>query len=447
MNNKLLFKLLISLAILSALVAGSFVLYDFIKVQETFPPKTLIGNIDVSNLTAQDATAKVNNGNLSDIFIGSISLVNSKESFSFSPEDLGVYTLGAETVKQAFELSHKSSYFKDLSARLRGKYSVFPGKFSIVPEKAKDIILELAQQTNTPSMDARIIINEKTGGYNIFPEKPGRKLDVEKTIETLKREIENGNRTAHLSIIYFSQPRITEQMLREAPPVHRLSAYTTYYGSHDSPNRIHNIKLIASWVDNTLLLPNEVLSLTDKIGDFTAERGFREAYVIMKGELVPQLGGGTCQIGTTLYNAVEYADLEVLSRRNHSFYFNIYPLGRDATVYPGSADFKFKNNSGHPILIKAIANDKKLSFRLYGTKTGKDVKFSSPKIFAYSSPEAKFVPTTLRRVIASDAPFRTVVIRTVKNASGEVVKEETIRSYYKLYGEKSNVPIRRREVR
>ncbi len=447
MNKNLFFKLLIVLALLSALAAGSLLLYDFLKTREKFPPRTLIGRVDVSELTAEEASLKLSRSNISDLLPGEILFEASKESFSFSPKDLGVFVLAPETVKQAFDLSHKGGYFENLSQRLAGKYQVLPGKFSFVPEKAGEIIEEIAQQTNTPSVDAKIVLDEKTGGYHIYPDKPGKKLRAAQTLDNLKKSLEKGETSVALNIEYVAEPRITEKDLRAHPPVYRISAYTTYYGKHDSPNRIHNIKLIASWLNNTLLMPNDVLSLTEKIGDFTAERGFKEAFVIMNNELVPQLGGGTCQIGTTLYNAVALADLSVISRRNHSFYFNIYPLGRDATVYPGSADFKFKNSSGYPMLIKAVATNRKLSFRIYGTPSGKKVMFSSPSIYLYSTWESSYRPATLRQVIASDAPFRTVLTRTVYDGAGKVLKTETIRSYYKLYGEKSNVPIKRPEPR
>ena len=110
-------------------------------------------------------------------------------------------------------------------------------------------------------------------------------------------------------------------------------------------------------MDNALLLPGDTFSLANAIGDFTAERGFKEAFVIYGGELVPMLGGGTCQIGTTLYNSLQLADIKILERKNHSFYFNIYPLGRDATVYPGQLDLRFQNDTGYPILIKTIATN------------------------------------------------------------------------------------------
>jgi len=157
-------------------------------------------------------------------------------------------------------------------------------------------------------------------------------------------------------------------------------------------------------------------------------------------------GGGTCQIGTTLYNTVALADLKILQRRNHSFYFNIYPLGRDATVYPPQVDFKFMNDSGYPILIKAVATNKRLSFRIYGTPSEKKVEFS-PAAVTGRSRSGNFVPMTLKQVIALDVPFKTLVTRTVYDKDGNKVKEEEVHSYYKLYGEKDNVPIARPEPR
>ena len=447
MPKNLLFKLLIVLAILSALIAGSFVLYDYIKTQEKFPLKTFIGYVDVSGLTANEAALKLSQSEIEDLLPGSIIFYASKETFSFSPRDLGVYVLGQDTVSQAFRYAHQNGYFVNLTDRIKGKYMVLPAKFSFVPEKAQEIILEIGEQVNSPAVNATIKLDEKTGGYHISPDRSGRKLKVAESLLNFKKSLEKGQLVSSLAIEQLEPPKITEKDLRTFPPVNRISAYTTYYGAHDSPNRIHNIKLIASWLDNTLMLPGEELSLTNKIGDFTAERGFLEAYVIINKELVPELGGGTCQIGTTLFNAVALADLDVLSRRNHSFYFNIYPLGRDATIYPGSADFKFKNSSGHSILIKAVATNSKLSFRIYGTPSGNKVEFSKPEILMYSTQEAAFRPATLRTIIANDLPFRTIVKRTVTDKNGKPIKEETIRSYYKLYGDKANVPIKRAEPR
>ena len=118
----------------------------------------------------------------------------------------------------------------------------------------------------------------------------------------------------------------------------------------------------------------------------------------------------------------------------------------DAGVYPGQLDFRFSNDTKHPVLIKSVATNKRLSFRIYGTSTGKTVKVSPAAIMGRGK-GGVFVPMSLRQVIAYDVPFRTSVVRTVYDKEGNKIKEEVIGSYYKLYGEKSNVPIRRPESR
>ena len=439
-------KVLIAAAILSSLVALTLLAVDYFKTKDAFPPKTFICRQDVSFLSREEAILKLRQAPPENLFPPTFVFQNTGESFAFPAQDLGIHVLPEETVDAAFSTTHKDSYIRELRKRLSRNYLVLSPRLAFNEVQARKIIAELAQKINSPPKDASVQLDETTGGYHIARDFPARQLLTEETLSACQKALFEGQAALPLLIDYAVLPRITEAELRAHPPVYRLSAFTTYYGKHDSPNRIHNIKLIASWLNNTILISDEVLSLAERIGDFSAERGFKEAFVILQGELVPQLGGGTCQIGTTLYNAVSLADLDIVSRRNHSFYFNIYPLGRDATVYPGQVDFKFKNNTGYPIMIKAVATDKKLSFRIYGTPTGKVVTFSYPSVLILDE-TGQFRPSSLREVIDTDRPFRTVVTRTVRDAQGKIIKEEAIRSYYKLYGEKNNVPIRRPEPR
>ena len=192
------------------------------------------------------------------------------------------------------------------------------------------------------------------------------------------------------------------------------------------------------------MMPGDILSVAEILGDVTEEQGFKEALVIIKNELVPQLGGGSCQIATTLFNAASLADLKIHQRRNHSFYFNIYPLGRDAAVYPGQVDFEFENDTDYPVLVKAQASDRKLSFKILGTPSGKKVKFSKLKIFGKND-KKKYVPMSLKKVIDEDRAFRIEIVRTVWDKLGKKIAEDMVISKYKLYGDKENVPIRRPE--
>lgn len=373
-----------------------------------------------------------------------VTLEADQQRLVFTPEALGIKIDYDETVRQAFALTHDESYLAQLRERLAKGPIRAPLILTADEGQLKNVIESLAGELAATPQDASILLREENGGYHIEPEILGREVEIQKTIESIKAALKEGKRILPVAVKLLA-PRVTEKLLRAFPPAHRLAAYTTYYGRHDSPNRIHNIKLIASWIDGTLLLSGETFSLAEKIGPFTPERGFKEAFVIYGGVLVPQLGGGTCQIGTTLYNAAALADLNIIERSNHSFYFNIYPLGRDATVYPGQKDLKFQNNTNHPVLLKAVATNRRLSFRVYGTPTGKTAKFSNPAVFLLEG--GRYRPATVKEVLEADAPFKTTVVRTVFNQAGQKLAEYVSNSYYKLYGEKTNVPIERPEPR
>lgn len=441
--NKLL-RVLGLIAVASTLVAGGLILFDFFQTREKFPPQTFIGQVNVSGLDQPRAVEKLKTLSLPQIFSPLITFEAEAFRFSFSPETVGISLNYDESIRNAFALTHREGYLKELRERLKSGPVQCPLIFTVDDSLIRGIIEALSDEFRSTPKDASIVLYEETGGYHIESEELGREVNVPETVATFKKRLAQGERAFPVVIVY-AYPKITEKALREFPPVQRLSAFTTYYGRHDSPNRIHNIKLIASWIDGTLLLPDEKFSVADAIGDFTPEKGFKEAFVIYGGVLVPMLGGGTCQIGTTLFNAAALSDLEILSRQNHSFYFNIYPLGRDATVYPGQKDLIFKNNTGHPILIKAVATNKRLSFRVYGTPTGKRVEFSAPAVYMLTA--SGYRPATVGQVLAADRPFKTFVTRTVYNAQGDKIKEEALHSFYKLYGEKSNVPIARPEPR
>ncbi|OGB88198.1 hypothetical protein A3H38_00415 [candidate division WOR-1 bacterium RIFCSPLOWO2_02_FULL_46_20] len=437
-------KIVGGFAITSVIVAMSFVSYDYIMTRHAFPAQTYIGNVDVSGLTQGEGIAKLKSLTLAQIFSPLITLETDNASFSFAPDELGVFVLYQDTVTNTFKITHKENYVAELKERIAKGEFVTPLILSIDETRLKAVLEELANEIRSSPKNATMLLYEETGGYHIESEDLGRELDVHKSVDIFKTALNQGKTSVPLELD-FTYPHVREKDLRAHPPAYRLSAYTTYYGKHDSPNRIHNIKLIASWIDDTILMPGERLSVADVIGDVTSEKGFKQAFVIVGGELVPLLGGGACQVATTLFNAVALADLKVLSRRNHSFYFSIYPLGRDAGVYPGQLDFQFKNDSGYPILIKSVYTNKRLSFRLYGTPDGKKVEFSPVSILGLSG--GKYVPMSLGRVIATDVPFKTFVTRTVWDKEGKEIKKEVISSFYKLYGEKTNVPVRRPEPR
>ena len=342
-------KILGIVALVLVVFSLSLIAYDFIKTRSGLPAKSFISGVDVSYLTKDQAVEKLQRYTASQLFSKLVTLETPTAFVHFAPEKIGIDIDRPASVKLAFRLSRRSNYFDELRYRMSEGATFTPLLFTVDEKRLSSVLSVLAEEIQAASKEATIKFEEKTGAYHITPDTPGQELNIKRTIASVKRGLLKGKKTFYLKIDYI-MARVTEEELRAHPPANYLAGYTTYYGSHDSKNRIHNIKLLAERADNTLLMPGETFSAVDLLGDVTEENGFKEAFVIINGELVPTLGGGACQIATTLYNAVSLADLEVLERKNHSFYFNIYPLGRDAAVYPGHIDLKFKNDASFPIL-------------------------------------------------------------------------------------------------
>jgi len=436
-----LLKIVTIIAAISVLLATSILVFDFVKIQKAFPARTFVGRLEITGLTRASAVEKLKKTSLNNVYTPLFTLEAEGRSFSFTPEELGIYLAEDKTIDYAFSLTHAGSYFKRLRERLLYGETIAPLMLGLNKEQFNNILSALKSSIETSPQNAGFELHEDTGEYNIEPEEIGRKVNISATYKKFEEAVKSG--TAFIPIaIDYTYPKVREKPIRDNPPINLLAEYTTVYGSHDSPNRIHNIKLIASWADGMLLLPGDKFSAVDLIGVVSPDKGFKEAYVISGGVLIPQLGGGACQVATTLYNTVLRADLKVNQRRNHSFYFSIYPLGLDAGVYPGQLDMKFENDSGYPLLIKTIATNKKLTFKLYGTPSGKKVAFSSVSILG-SDGKVK----TLKQVIHSSSSFKTFVTRTVTDAEGKEIKKETISSFYRLYGDGTNVPIKKRESR
>lgn len=147
----------------------------------------------------------------------------------------------------------------------------------------------------------------------------------------------------------------------------QLGTYTTRFNAGDT-NRSYNISLACKNINEIVLAPGDVFSYNDIVGPRTASRGFRTANVYVGNKVEDGIGGGICQVSSTLYNTVVLSDLKIVSRTNHSLPVSYVPMGRDATVSYGSIDFKFENNTSEPIKIVATARGGQNTISIYGKK-------------------------------------------------------------------------------
>ena len=150
--------------------------------------------------------------------------------------------------------------------------------------------------------------------------------------------------------ISSAQPQLTTAKAQALGITGTVGTYSTVYGG--DPNRIHNVQLVAHLVDGKLIAPGSTFSFNGATGERSAAKGFLEAPVIINGELQTGLGGGVCQVSTTVFNAAYDAGLPITARTNHALYISHYPLGRDATVNYPDTDLKFVNDTGHWLLVR-----------------------------------------------------------------------------------------------
>ena len=436
-----------ALALLCILIC--LVTWDFLFWTGRFPPNCYIEKIDVSGLSNLEALNRLRSADIDKAIDGTILLKLEDQILTYNPSDIGIFISPRRTINNSAFIAYRSNYIVDFSRRMLGSYKkqVIPLSLEVDRDTFKAVLEGLANNIDVPCRDATFkLLND--GRYKITKEKIGKQLNIKMTVANLQNALNRNERlaTMEVSMLY---PRVYANTLVKHPPKYLLSEYTTYYGSHDSPNRVHNIKVATGRLNNRIITSGETFSLLDNIGEFSLQRGFREAFVLYNGELDPQYGGGSCQIATTLYNTAMLAGLDIIERHNHGIYFTIYPLGRDASIYTGTRDLRIANNTSHPILISGTATDKKLTFKLYGTPTGRKVSFSRPMIFFEGE---KFNPYNvmteeaklkINEALLSGKPYSTYV--KVVLEEGGYSTEKVVRSYYKMTGDRENVKIVRPE--
>lgn len=204
--------------------------------------------------------------------------------------------------------------------------------------------------------------------YSVYPSENG--IDFTISVDEVKNMLneEKDEYVVPLKVLY---PNVTTNMLGTEAFPNLLSTYSTKY-STSAVDRTTNLKLAASKINGTVLMPGETFSYNKVVGERTIAAGYKEAPIYVSGKVVDGVGGGICQITTTLYNAVVYANLEIVERTNHQFVPSYAPASRDATVVYGAIDFKFKNNRDYPIKLVCSVSNGIANFQIFGLKSDND---------------------------------------------------------------------------
>lgn len=259
----------------------------------------------------------------------------------------------------------------------------------IEEEKNEDIILEI-YEVEPSDIDIEKIYNEvytepkdayyTKDPFEIFPHVNGINFDK----EAAKAILEQDKEEYEIPLI-ITTPKITTNKIGTEAFPDMLSTFSTRYDASNTP-RTTNLKLAMQKLNGVVVSPGETFSYNKTLGKRTAEAGYKEAGGFAGGKVVQTLAGGICQISSTLYDAVVYANLDIVERHNHMFLAGYVGAGKDATVVYGTYDFKFKNTRKYPIMIKTSIGSGVAQISIYGVKEEVEYEVEiSSKILSYIS--------------------------------------------------------------
>ncbi|MGB8453403.1 MAG: VanW family protein [Anaerocolumna sp.] len=244
---------------------------------------------------------------------------------------------------------------------------VYNLEFSVSDKEIKSFVKDKCSSYNVPAVNATV--KRENGGFVYTDHTVGSKLNVESTVDAIKTAVLDGWNHEDITIaatVEDDQPKYTKEMVEKCKD--KLGSFSTTYTT-SSEDRAGNLANGARLINNTVLYPGDVFSAYDKLNPFTTDNGYFEAGAYSNGKVIDSIGGGACQVTTTLYNAVLLSELEVVQRQSHSMTISYVDLSRDSAIAGTWKDLKFKNDTDFPIVIEAYTSGRTITFTIWGDET------------------------------------------------------------------------------
>lgn len=426
-------KILIVIAIFLMLLFISIMYFTNEYLNPKIHKGVKIEEVDVSYLSKEEALKKVKKITDNEINNKKINFYYDDNEINIGLKDFGYKLDLDKAIDEAYNYGRSKNVFGNyidlISSLLLKKNILADSSFNEI--KRDKVITNLGKEIFKSPVDAHAIINED-GSVKIADSEIGRYLDLNETKTLLDGDLLEKEKIQ--LPVYKTEPKIYSNYFDGIDKV--LGDFSTDYSSSIN-NRKENIKIASSKFNNLKLNPGDEISFNELVGEITEETGFKSATVIVGGEYESGIGGGICQVSTTLYNSLILSDLEILERHNHSRPINYVDLGTDAAVASGYKDLKFKNNTNNPILILADADGNKLNFKVLGNSSDRDyeVKIIAERL-GVVSPDVKTIYSDSipeGETVVRESGKRGYSYKTYKEIikNGEVLeKKEISNSYY-----------------
>jgi vancomycin resistance protein YoaR len=253
---------------------------------------------------------------------------------------------------------------------------------------AAGFLESLRDDTETYAKNARFIFNDDTKVLDLLtPAVIGRDLNITRTIENMNASLKDGRHHADLAFD-ITEPAVTDNKTGAELGITELVYAHTSYFRGSSSDRVQNIKTASASFHGLLIPPGGILSMSNELGDISLDNGYAEALIILGGQTITGVGGGVCQVSTTLFRTVYFAGYPILERYAHAYRVGYYEqtsggrdqnlAGLDATVFVPLVDFKFKNDTPYWLLMETYVNsNQSLTWKFYSTKDGRVVNHTT----------------------------------------------------------------------
>lgn len=292
-----------------------------------------------------------------------ITLYYGDARFHIEPQSIDFSIDIDATVDEAWNFGRRGTLWerlKNIRAASELGYRI-PVRIRYNENKLSYLLDQWRDSIDRPSRNATLSM--LTG--SIIPQEPGRQLEIEALRPLVVQALKSADSVSLPLPVKPLEPAITVADISQSGIRQLLASYTTAFNAKET-NRTANIRIAARKINGHIVYPGRTFSFNETVGPRDKDHGFKEALEIVDGEYVPGIGGGVCQVSSTLYNAIIMSNMGVVERYNHSKPLGYVTLGRDATVVYGVLDFKFANTSNSPVMIMAEMEGNKLVVGLFG---------------------------------------------------------------------------------
>ena len=327
--------------------------------------------VDLSGKTKEEAVTVLNDQLATLVNDKKITVTIGDKNFEIKYSDLGSTINADKTAEEALAYGKAEGMFKKNSYIKDGVDTEVNTELTYDEAKLKEFEDKINTEVEVPAIDASISINY--GEKHITPEVIGKKIDTEELHTKLVACIDpdpNKVETVSLELQDYS-PKITAEALNKIDGI--LGSFSGSY-INDGSGRVTNMRLATGYINGTLLMPGDEFSYNKTIKDTTPENGYEKANTYVGSEVVPDYGGGVCQISTYLYRAVITSNIRSTIRYNHSMMVGYSEPSLDATVFEGDIDYRFVNTYNSPVYIEGYMTGNSITFNVYGNTEEKGNK-------------------------------------------------------------------------